>query len=235
MYTLPLEVGFFQVLPKDAEIDMSVLNFPTDENLQKKSAFIFIRNTEIVAKFNFDNCTFEDKSEYLMLFMKTNARVRIPELITTWIKIIGYGYVEIPLKSILSDDDIERFIIENMDFVKEVRRFSVSIPLISINYFLKVAKIDHIDDIPKTDFNEMSIVNFFQLTDYEIFKEIINMIDIEPAFYTYYFDQKKSYYHELVNRFPYLNMLNMVMNSDTSMIEDFVSNMNKVLDGENKQ
>lgn len=231
MYSLPIELGEFQVLPKDAEIDMSQLNFPTAPDIQKRSAFIFIRNTEISAKFNFSNCSYEDKAEYLLLFIKEDIRIRIHEIIKTWIKIIGWGYVDIPFESILSDDEIDRFCKENEELVFELRRFTVSIPLASMSYFFAKSDIECTDDFGATDYHGFSIANYFQLTDYEIFKELVNIITgIDPIYYNEYFRRGAAYYNDLIKRFPYLELMNIITNGDPEILKNFTDNINMYLE-----
>lgn len=233
MYTLPIEIGEFTVLPKDAEIDMSVLNFPTSKELQKKSSFIFIRNTEISAKFNFSGCSFEDKSEFLILFLKTNIRVRIHELIKTWIKIIAWGYTSVPVESILSDDEIDRFCRENERFVAEIRKLTASIPVVSMMHFSKGSGIQFGDDLPIDTFDEISMSNYFQLTDYETFREIVNMLDgVEAAYFPAYFGEDKSNFFDLIKRFPYLGILNILTSDDKSVLDDFIARVNKYMDSQ---
>ena len=118
-------------------IDMSDLRFNCDTDKKKFYAFIYIRNTGLKAQLNFEKCSFEDKEEYLMMFMKSNIEIKCPILASTWIEIISFDDSEIYLPSILDSNEIRKFINNNREFVNNIHQFINSLPIYAIYKFKK--------------------------------------------------------------------------------------------------
>lgn len=223
IYSLPID---FSKLPleEDDIIDMSMPNFPVDDNNQNKAALLFIRNTGIKSKFDFSKCNFESKSEFLNLYLKgTMMNINVPELTETWISILTCGYFDINIKSILTDDEIIKFKENNKSFIFELHRFLISIPLCAMSLLnMKTGNFDiklDMRDFEKSDFKEFNYHAFSHLFDY---KEIIMLSqvieNITPVFYEYYFDfnnqDLSSFINKLINKYPYLSILNIMTNGD---------------------
>ena len=98
-------------------------------------SFVYLRNINIpnIIEFDFSLCSFKIKSEYLVMYITGDANVNMRILNQTWIKILSFGYTDISIDSILNDDEINQFIVENNELVYELRRFMVSMPLCSMN------------------------------------------------------------------------------------------------------
>lgn len=230
MYTLPIELGEFKSINNDAVVDMSVLNFPTSPKIQKRSSLIFIRNTNLKAHFNFNNCSYEDKEEFLLIYMKGNIDVEIPEILTTWIKILGKPYVNTEIHSFMTDDEIDRFCASNSEFVFEMRRLSISIPLCSIDYYNRRKGNIYENNMPVTKYNGIYMINYIRLLDYDEFIWLIQYInDIEPVFYDFYFNQYNPFFDKIIKKFPYLNMINVMLSNNPDVTDNLTDALSKFL------
>ena len=70
VYGLPIQK--LPISPDDS-IDMSRLLFPVETSKQNKSALLYIRNTGLKANFTFDQCSYNDKEEFLLLYLENNT------------------------------------------------------------------------------------------------------------------------------------------------------------------
>lgn len=212
--TLPIPVDIISN-QNDFIIDMSKPNFPSRPELQVNSSIIFIRNTNLKAKLDFSGCSYETKAEYLLIYMTKHYRLSILELTTTWVKIIGMKYGDVDCMSILTDEEIERFINENAKLVDELRSISASIPLCAIVYYYKTNHIELDDEIEKSDYCGINGWNFFNLLDISNFINLVQIMDdIPPKFYTHYFVMDNVLMNKIYERFPYLALLEAVFNPE---------------------
>ena len=118
LISIPNDMSKFNI--DDVEIDMNNLKFDAPKEKIKYYAFIFLRNIGSKFNLNFDNCSFEDKEEYLKLFLSSNIDVYIPLLSSTWIEILTSEIDnKMYLKSILTRDEIDLFIERNKEFINK--------------------------------------------------------------------------------------------------------------------
>lgn len=236
-YSLPIDLNVIDSINKEeAVIDMSDLKFPCDESKQVRSSFIFIRNTDLDMNFDFEKCSYEMKEEYLLFYFKGNINVNIPVLSTTWLEILFHEYTGgITLQSILNNEEIEKFINRNGNYVNEIHRFIVSIPISAINFYLGYNMVESdisMDEFPQSDFDELNLDNFIHLVDYSDFMLLITpRPGIEPTFYTKYFNRGENdpYKQILISKLPFLNMINMMINPKESVNDTFVNKTDELL------
>lgn len=234
-YSLPIENNSIKNVSINDIVDMSDLKFPEVVTDPERIALLFIRNTGIKANFTFARCTYEEKAKYLMLFMTGNRiNVTMPKLSSTWARILLHGKIESSLMSILSVNDIIRFRDDHKDLIDELYQFMVSIPLCSIDVYASVKGNSEID-IPSEfkistydGFNQFGLV---QLFDYrEMIMLSLSMPEIKPVFYQNYFQSKlcKNYpgfVGDLVNKFPYFQLLNIVTNDNEELRNTFANGL----------
>lgn len=236
VYGLPIQK--LPISPDDS-IDMSRLLFPVETSKQNKSALLYIRNTGLKANFIFDQCSYNDKEEFLLLYLENNRlNIEIPILVTTWINILTYEKFNVELESILNEDEIKMFHENNKEFIDEIYKFLVSIPLCSMKLYdqFSGSNID-ISEFKISKYNGFNGYTLIQLFDY---KEIIvlsqSFSGIRPEYYEKYFNIDDEPYpdfvNRLVNKFPHLSLLNVLMNENPELIHSFISGIENMLNPE---
>ncbi|MCM1215368.1 MAG: hypothetical protein NC548_12720 [Lachnospiraceae bacterium] len=236
-YSLPIRLNEIDgITPENSIILMNELNFPCSPDKQKRSAFLFLRNTNIHASLSFDGCSYAGKCEYMMSYYTDDICVQIPELDLEWLLILlrrANGHQ--PCK-IFTDEEGDRFIKEHKDFIDEVLRLIISLPLCSIQYFLadkeNVDTDISIDSFPKSDWDKLNMNNFIHLLDHEEILWLINPVDdLKPTFYSkYFFTEGNPYIQKMVAGLPFLALLNAMMYNAGDA--EFAEQLGKILDKE---
>lgn len=226
-YILPIDLSLLSDPPIDIVIDMSKFNFPCDESAYRRASFIFVRNTNLKAKFDFSNCTFEEKEDFLTMYMDGPIITNIPELTQTWINIIAYKYAIVECNSILNTEEMEDFINENKLLVTELRKIVNSIPLCSINYFCKHNGIklhdDEINSIPINKFSNINFSNFVNMCDYDDLARMIGILPLNEypiqRYVNIFNSNRDSLYGKLIKSMPYLAVLD-IMHEDPDKLDE---------------
>lgn len=220
-YSLPLDIQSMKDINSDTDrIDMSDIHFKGDSKKQKRSAFLFIRNTNLSAQLDFSNCSYEDKEEYLMLFMSENIEVRCDILASTWMEILMRNHsddVSIILPCMLTHDEIGQFIKTNKDFIGEVMNLIYSLPVYAIQVYWYMSKDNtgafDTSKFPKSDYNGICAGNFCQLIKFDDFMMIITPPeDFVPTYYSKYFNLRDNLtMATILEDLPYLNLINIMV------------------------
>lgn len=217
-YTIPINMSVVESLnPEEDYVDMSELDFPIDPTKQKRAAFLFIRNTNLVIPMKFGTCSYKDRCEYMLLYYQGDISVRIPELDVAWLEMLLYRANMMPSFSLFTYEEMQGFISANKQFVDEVLRVAISIPLCSIDVFLSGNK--NIDsDISMAEFEHsdwcgLNFDNFAHLFDYPAMLSLTRPVDgIRPVIYDKYFTKDDNpYIGMMMEKLPYLNMLNAML------------------------
>lgn len=209
-------------------IDMSSLNFNVDADKQKRTSFIYLRNAGIKANFDFSGCSYEDKEEFLLLYLQEEIDVPIDILANTWIEILsakdGGGVV---LPSILTADEIQTFNNRNAEFIAEINQLINSLPIYSMLCSPLNGQVFNTDDFEKTDYHKIKITNFAKLARYDAF---IFLIDgtTPQKFYTKIFIKDDYRISQMMDRLPYLNMLTALF-APQEVQKDIANNINQFL------
>lgn len=242
-YILPIESNKIKTVSMEDSIDMSVLNFPENIFNKEKAALLFLRNTGIKTNFDFTDCTYEQKETYLMLFM-TGRRVDVamPILASTWVRILIHNKFESTIESILTEEEISKFYEDHKDLINEIHRFLISIPLCAIDVFNNGRTKSNKEPINpgavwmKTDYDEMNPFTLIQIFDF--YDTIILAQNLEgsyePIFYTNYFESCHDEHYpgfikDLMNKFPYLSLLNVLYNDNEDVINKFTDGLKEIL------
>lgn len=214
----------------DLVIDMSTTHFPTAPDKQMRGTFIFIRNTAIIAKFDFSKCDYAMKRQYLLMYMLERFDVIIPELETTWITILGRKYANMNEFSILNESELDDFCKTEAELIDNIRHIAASIPLCSIEFFCKENNID-LGEMETSDYRVINAFNFYQLLKYKSFVTLVKIIDdYNPVYYTNYFIPGSITYNSIVVQFPYMNLLTFVANSSPEEMDDVLKRMSAALE-----
>lgn len=209
-YSLPVDLDSIGKNQDEYLIDMSDLNFDMDANYQKRAAFVFLRNTGLKANLDFSRCSYEDKEEYLMLFLQCGVEVQSDILASTWMEILsakdgGDHY----LPTILSADEIKRFCEDHREYINELYQFINSLPI----HAMMVSGLDKItfntDEFEKTDYSDISLVNFVKLIDFDSFILLIDN-STPQKMYTKLFVPNEYYINQITNKLPYLSLIRVI-------------------------
>ncbi len=235
IYELPIAAEDIKEIKETDTIDMHSLKFP-DAVDPIITALLFLRNTGIRAKLLFDECTYEEKEGYLIHFMITKRMsATIPELASTWAYILvnmeEHSVYGDNIYSILSFDETKKFRERNKSLIDELNRFLISIPLCSIDIYAVTRS-----ETKRIDMNEFEVSSYYgfnhfaliQLLEYPAVILLSQSITgIEPVFYQNYFksnqcDVYPGFVGDLVNKFPHLQLMNIIMNNNQDLTDSFV-------------
>lgn len=133
---LPYKIEEMNTIKENgAIIDMNDIHFPSiDEKDNPRVSLIYLRNTDFNnVKLDFNNCDYEFKAECLKYFMTGDIIYNIIEYQSTWQRILtNYCCVDVDILSILSPEEIQRFIKENEELVSQVYSFIFSLSYIAM-------------------------------------------------------------------------------------------------------
>lgn len=227
-YTLPFDINQLDQTEERVSINMAELNFNVPSEQQKRSSLIFIRNAGIHGDLDFSQCSYEDKEEFLLLYLQEEIDVDAEILASTWIEILsakdGGGVI---LPSILSADEIQVFLSRNHEFIDAVYQLINSLPIYSMYCSSQNGTAFNVDDFEKTDDHRIKISNFSKLSKYDPF---IMLIDGETPskFYTKIFIKDEPHIVEMMERLPFLNLL-IAMFSPVEVQNEIVKGINQFL------
>lgn len=183
-------------------IDMSKLNFNIEN--KKLASLIYIRNCGIKNKLDFSNCSYEDKEEFLLLYINKEIEIKAKEFADTWVSILMN---ESGGESFLNDDEINTFIKNNHDKIEMVFRFINSLSaykILQMNTFFD-EKINT-DKMKITDYDELSVVNITTILKYH--DDLFNIIHNPNEVY---------YFKKLFNNY----LIDSVINEHSTFNEVF--------------
>lgn len=235
IYTLPFDVNLLQ---EDDIIDMSTSSFKSDH---VRSSFIFIRNTDIKSrkiKYDFSKCSYEEKCEFLILFMFGSFDVDIPILTNTWIEILlSKKCDQIVLPCLFDKNEINQFTSDNSEKIFEIYQLIISLPIFALYSYANMTKrkdlYDDLQSYEKTDYNKINLHNFASLTSNPDFTQMIEPTEnIKPRYYSEYFMGHHYMNRKIINdNLPYMNILSLVLSSDRqrqSFLKFFENNADNI-------
>jgi hypothetical protein len=235
IYTIPDNISS---ITDDDIIDMSVHNFGVDVEDPIKSAFIFIRNTELKAKFDFSNCTYDQKCKYLMMFMFGSFDIHMQDLTDTWMAILlSKKYDQDVFPCLFTHDEINKFVSENSEVLSEVYQLVISLPVFALweydnnckNRYNSPVHFD-LTKYEHTDYNKINLHNFTSLTFNQDFVRLgaRDNDDIQPKFYeSYLVGYQFMNWREINDNLPYLKLLNIIY-SDDAHREAFINSLSSL-------
>lgn len=257
-YTIPLEsndlkniLDNIDELHDKVEIDIHDAKLPiADMKMKSKAIFTYLRNTNIFShqiKINFDNCTFEEKEAFLLLFMQAKYRIDLLTLKHTWIKILKkYDKCDFEDYSILTDEEIDKFIENNKDYISNLYQFIISIPIGSINLFNERFKngmnanleID-VNELEHSSFCDINIYSIIAMMYEESFIYLIteNKLGVKPLFYDEYFKVEDNWFlQKCIDLLPYFKLLEyMFVGEHSEHLEVLKENIDEFLNTENPE
>lgn len=194
-------------------INMNELNFNVPEEKKKITAFLYLRNCGIKNALDFSQCSYEDKEEFLLLFMKQEFNLYNRYFYNTWAGILGDFY---PEDCILSQEEMSNFVIKNSEYIHMIKVFINSLILFKsiradkdfFNIGMKVDNIKH------TDFQEISIYGLYSILENHQYLFMILIDQTEVMIFDNLFNDNNSYsLINLINGFtPYNEILSDLLN-----------------------
>jgi hypothetical protein len=193
---LPYDINQMEIINNEgAIVDMSNINFPQiSAEEQINVSLIYLRNTNFNVKLNFENCSYEDKKEYLIKYITNNINIDYEEFSLTWLKILLF-FVEydfnldpdlLNIFSILTDEEIKQFISEENIIMEELYQLIISLSVYVLFKSTMNGEVYDLSDIEKTDKNIIGI-NIYHL----LYPEIDTIISSEK------FDTKFLFYNKI--------------------------------------
>ncbi|WP_312339106.1 hypothetical protein [Anaerospora hongkongensis] len=208
--SLPYKIEEMELIQTNgAVVDMSDLNFISIiAELQKKTSLVFLKNTGFSVTLDFSNCSYEDKAEYLMLYLTEDLSVSNKEFSSTWVKILNSCLgISTDKYSILSDEEIKRFKDENLDFLTEVYQLIISLPLYAMYRFFLNDEVYDMSEFKKADKNPIKC-NLYKLIEHDEFLFLYGIpVNIEPLFYTQIFTVENNELFTVIQRLPFMDVL----------------------------
>lgn len=228
MIPIPCDINSIK---EDDIIDMSKLNFEASESQKKRYAFIYLRNVGFKNQLSFDQCSYNDKEEYLKTFLSANVNIEIEILASTWIEILiynaGLNIENLIFPSILSLDEIKLFSRDNINFINKVRRLINSLTLYAVVQFNSHDQMFDTSTIEYTDDTEIKLTNLYQLAKYSAFTLITEPMPPAERSLIYYkqlFDNGENAYSldrltKLIPMFELLSILTAPQEYQKSFVE----------------
>ena len=208
--SLPYKIEEMELIQNDgAIVDMSNLNFiGIPEELQKKTSLVFLKNTGFDVTLDFSGCSYEDKAEYLKLYLTEDLSVCNHEFSSTWVKILNSCLgIGIEKYSFLTDEEIKRFKDENIEFLTEIHQLVISLPLYAMYRFLLNDEVYNMSEFKKTDKNLIKC-NLHKLIEHDEFLFLYGVpVDIEPLFYTQIFTVENNDLFDAIQKLPFMDVL----------------------------
>lgn len=88
--SLPYKIEEMELIQNNgAIVDMSNLNFVGSGKASEKTSLVFLKNTGFNVTLDFSGCSYEDKAEYLKLYLTEDLSVCNHEFSSTWVKILN--------------------------------------------------------------------------------------------------------------------------------------------------
>ena len=228
-YSLPIDHNCINSLEENISVDMSKLNFDVPIEDQKKASFVFLRNSNIKANLDFSSCNYNDKAEYLLLYLCSDIEVNAEILSTTWIEILSTNKDggEVYLPSILSLEEIKIFVRDNKTLIDEIYQLINSLPIYAMYCSNQYNNICNMDEFTKTNWHKVKIDNFWKLAKYDHF---IFLVDgsTESLFYDKLFIRGEYHISKMMDYLPFLNLLTAML-SCTEIQNEVIDNINNVL------
>lgn len=227
---LPYDTSLMNEIKENgAIIDMSNINYPSIPSSDNvRISYIYLRNTDFNVDLNFDNCDYQFKEDFVYFYMFGDITYDIKEMNDTWMQImIMYNnqYTDILTnRSILTKDEITKFIEKYKDKIDLINKFLFSLALFPIyrlnNVDLPKDDVQVLDEKPFTE-------NVYGLIKHELFNPFLTLDGIDkPIYFKQYFTENNNQLFELIAKYtPYAALLHGLFNSSSEDWSNFVNNL----------
>ena len=196
-----------EIRERGAIVDVSNPMFPgIEKDRQLRTTLVFLRNTGFEVELDFTLCTYEEKRDYLLLYLKEKIDVKYKEFSGTWVKIImGAIGIENDRPSILTEDEVARFLEENKEYISKVINFIYSLTLYAMDRYSLSNHAYDMKSFNTTDADDIGSNICYILEAPEII--MVYSIEDEPIFYTKLFTIENNKLFDVVQRLPFMSLL----------------------------
>ena len=196
-----------EIRERGAVVDVSNPIFPgIEQDKQLRTTLVFLRNTGFDVELDFSGCSYEEKRDYLLLYVKDKIDVKYKEFSDTWVSIIMEAIgLENDRPSILNDDEMARFIEENMGYISRVINFIYSLTLYAMDRYSLNSQAYDMKSFKTTDYEDIGFNICYVLEAPEII--MVYSIDDEPLFYTKLFTIENNKLFDAVQKLPFMSLL----------------------------
>lgn len=190
-----------------AKVDVSSPNFPgIEKDKQLRTTLVFLRNTGFDVELDFSNCTYEEKREYLLLYLQEKIEVKNKEFSDTWIKILmKYIGIDCSRPCFLNREELSTFISENEDYISHVVNFIYSLALYAMKRYALEDKAYNFADFESSDSDNISNNICEIIKASEII--MIYSIDNTPVFYNKAFTVENNKLFNAIQHLPFMSLL----------------------------
>lgn len=208
---IPASIDSELEIHNDYTIDMNETHFGLEK--EKLAAFIYIRNCGLKNKLDFSKCPYNDKEEYLIIFIQNPIEVQSKELIDTWVSILSD---ESRNNSILNQSELDEFKKRNENLIIMIKTFINSLMLYKAKNMEDEFFHTGIDqEFYHTEYDKISIINLFNIIK-EYNQLFINILgEFQLVYFDKLFNEENEYYlMYLINEITLFNELfSMIFNS----------------------
>lgn len=190
-----------------AIVDVSSPNFPgIEKDKQLRTTLVFLRNTGFNVELDFSKCTYEEKREYLLLYLQEKIEIKNKEFSDTWVKILmEYIGIESDKPCFLNEEELTTFISENSEYISHVVNFIYSLVLYAMKRYSLEDKAYSFEDFETSDTDDISD-NICQIIKVpEII--MIYSTDNTPVFYNKVFTIENNKLFDAIQRLPFISLL----------------------------
>ena len=211
--------------PSSHFMDMSSISIEdSDEYSHFKKAFVYIRNTQMKAKFDFTKCNYKQKEAALLVFIKERINVSMPYLEVTWLDILsGHDESFIP-DAIMNLEEILKFRKEHSELIENLKCFIDNIPTLAMMHN-PITKSLHI----KEEFNEyqiqFSLQNFIELTKYDFLFMLIDGSHEGTVFDAFDPSHPEYRFVSRLLEMPFTNIITSFSSSNEEAIAELTKNI----------
>ena len=190
-----------------ATVDVSSPSFPgIAEDKQHRTTLVFLRNTGFDVELDFSGCSYEEKRTYLLLYLQEKIEVKYKEFSDTWVKIIMEVLgLESDRKSILSEEELKKFMKENSNYINHVVNFIYSLTLYAMDRYSLNSAAYNMHEFKQTDADDISTNICFILEAPETI--MVYSMEDEPMFYTKIFTMENNQLFDALQKLPFMSLL----------------------------
>lgn len=196
-----------EIRERGAIADMSAPDFPgIADDRQLRTAMVFLRNTGFDVKLDFSACDYDEKRDYLLLYLQEKIEIRYKEFSDTWTRIIMEALgLESGRPSILAEDEIARFISENREYIRHVINFIYSLALYAMYRYSLNGKAYGMEGFKTSDADDISANICYVLESPETI--MVYSMEDEPVFYTKLYRVENNKLFDALQKLPFMSLL----------------------------
>lgn len=196
-----------EIRDRGAIVDVSSPDFPgIEKEKQLRTTLVFLRNTGFDVELNFSSCTYEEKRDYLLLYLQEKIEIKNKEFSDTWVNILmEYIGIECNRPCFLNREELSTFVSENREYISHVVNFIYSLGLYAMKRYSLEDKAYDFNDFETSDLDDISNNICEIIKAPEII--MIYSIDSSPVFYNKAFTIDNNKLFDAIQHLPFMSLL----------------------------